>query len=125
MANPRRIAGGIVLFAVLASLVTLVVFWNAAPPSKTKLQGLIGDFMTCLPQDITTPERDEIRGIMDRFYKRAMSGKVHAKDVVEIQNDLGEYVAKGTIPRSELSEFLSKVGKATRRLDSDDRRPED
>jgi hypothetical protein len=81
--------------------------------------------MKCLPEDITAPQREEIRGIMDRFYQRAMSGKVHPKDVVEIQNDLEEYVSKGEIPKPELFEFVSKVGTATRRLDPDHQPPED
>jgi hypothetical protein len=125
MDNPRRIVGAIVLLAALASLTGLLIFWNAAPPAETKLNGLIGDFIKCLPQDVTPAEREEILGIMNRFYKRAMGGKVHPKDIVEIQNDLGQYIAKGTIPRSELPEFLSKVGKATRRLDSGNQQPED
>jgi hypothetical protein len=118
MYNARKIAGAVVLVAVVASLIGLLVFRNAAPPAERTLEKLSGDFMKCLPQDIKPAERDEIRGIMDRFCRSAMSGKVHAKDVVEIQNDLGEYVAKGTIPRPELGSFLSKVGNATRRLDS-------
>jgi hypothetical protein len=125
MYRSRRIAGAIVLFAGLAALTSLLVFWNAVPPAESKLERLSGDFMKCLPQDIKPAERDEIRGIMDRFCKNAMNGKVHPKDVIEIQNDLGDYVAKGAIPRSELATFLSRVGKATRRLDSPYRQPED
>jgi len=125
MYNPRRIAGAVLLVAALATLSALLIFRNAAPPSERKLKGLVGNFMKCLPEDITAAQREEIRGIMDRFYQRAMSGKVHPKDVVEIQNDLEEYVSKGEIPKPELFEFVSKVGTATRRLDPDHQPPED
>jgi hypothetical protein len=124
MYNPRRIVGVILLVAALATLAGLLIFRNAAPPSERKLAGLVGNFMKCLPEDITAAQREEIRGIMDRFYKRAMSGEVHPEDIVEIQNDLEEYVRKGEIPKSELFEFVSKVGKATRRLDPDHQPPE-
>jgi hypothetical protein len=124
MYNYRRIIGVILLVAALATLTGWLIFRNATPPSEKKLMGLVGNFMMCLPENITAAQREEIRGIMDRFYKRAMSGKVHPQDIMEIQNDLEEYVRKGEIPKSELSEFVSKVGKATRRLDPDHQPPE-
>jgi hypothetical protein len=105
---------------VLSAVVLAVFFFseNSTPPRETELGRLVGGFMECLPESTTTAEREEIRGILDRFYDRAMSGKVDAQDVIEIQNDLRVYVTAGEIPDSVVFGFMSKVGKATRRSES-------
>ena len=88
---------------------------NATPRGDKELEGLVEGFMKTLPDTITVEQRDEIEGIMDRFYYQAIRGNVAADDVIAIENDLRGYVEKGTIPAEELFPFMSKVGKATRR----------
>ena len=116
-----RLSARLVFASLLVvSVVVIAVFFfseKTAPPRETELGRLVGSFMVCLPESTTTAQREEIRGILDRFYDRAMSGKVNAEDVIEIQNDLRVYVNAGEIPDSAVFEFMSKVGKATRRLD--------
>ncbi len=109
-----------IIFAslVILAVVVLAVFFfseKSTPPRDTELGKLVGSFMQCLPETTTTDEREEIRGILHRFYVSAMRGKIHPQDVLEIENDLRVYVTAGEIPDSTVFGFMSKVGKATRR----------
>lgn len=104
------------LVALFATLLAVLYFSErSAPPRSTELGRLVTRFMDCLPENTTLAARDEIAGILDRFYDRAMAGDVDAQDVVEIEDALRSYVTAGEIPDSLIFGFMSKVGEATRR----------
>ena len=107
---------GVMLLAVLGGVFVFYLFLvDKNPRGDTELRGLIDRFVATLPDTTTFDHGDEIQGIMDRFYNNAVSGKVAAEDVLEIEDDLRGYVEKGGIPPEEIFEFMSQVGKATRR----------
>lgn len=109
----------IILVMLIAVLGGTLIFYQSLndknPRGDKELQGLIHGFMRALPDTTTVEQRDEIQGIMDRFYNSAVRGNVAAEDVIEIEADLRGYAEKGGIPAEDLFPFLSKVGKATRR----------
>ncbi len=107
----------LILLAVLIAgvLAFFLVFSDRAPRGDKELSGLIDRFMTTLPDTTGVEQRQEIQGIMDRFYYSAVRGNLAADDVIAIEGDLRGYVEKGGIPAEELFPFMSKVGKATRR----------
>ena len=104
---------------IVAVIGGVLIFYQSlvdnTPRGDTELRGLVDRFMETLPDTTISDHGDEIQGIMDRFYQNAAAGKVAADDVIEIEDDLRGYAAKGGIPPDELSDFMSKVGKATRR----------
>jgi hypothetical protein len=108
------------IFVMLVAVIGGVLIFYQSLSDKTprgdrELEALVDRFMTTLPDTTTADERDEIQGIMDRFYNSAVRGNVAAEDVIAIENDLRGYVEKGEIQAEELFPFMSKVGKATRR----------
>jgi hypothetical protein len=116
LGRPRIVIA--LLLALLAAALVVFLFWQrSAPPRDNQLGQLVSSFMNCLPPSTTAAKREEIRGIMDRFYEKAMRGEIHAEDVIAIENDLRTYVGAGAIPDSLLFGFMSEVGKATRRLE--------
>jgi len=107
---------GVMLLAVLGGVFVFYLFLvDKNPRGDTELRGLIDRFVAALPDTTAFDHGDEIQGIMDRFYDNAVAGKVAAEDVLEIEDDLRGYVEKGGIPPEEIFEFMSQVGKATRR----------
>jgi hypothetical protein len=110
-----------ILFKALVALaaVLIAVFYFSERSDKqgdTELDRLVVGFMDCLPETTTPDARDEIRGILDRYRDRALTGNVHPLDAVEIEDELRSYVAAGAIPDSLIAGFMSRVGKATRRM---------
>ena len=108
----------LILIGLILVLVGVFAFYqnlndNNARADK-ELLGLIDGFMKTLPDTTTVEQRDEIQGIMDRFYYQAIRGNLAADDIISIEGDLRGYVQKGRIPAEELFPFMSKVGKATR-----------
>ncbi|UCH84285.1 MAG: hypothetical protein JSW50_00940 [Candidatus Latescibacterota bacterium] len=117
--DPRiRLMVVILLAAVVAGLVVMLFVKNASVPGDSHLEGLISLFMKeCLPDELSDAQRTEIEGIMDRFYAKAVAGRVYPEDRAAIENDIHMYIDRGGITRLELNDFMSKVGKATRRMD--------
>jgi hypothetical protein len=106
-----------VLLGVLVAgvLVFFLVRSDGGPRGDKELQSLIEGFMKTVPDTTTVEQRQEIQGIMDRFYYNAVRGNLAADDVISIEGDLRGYAEKGGIPAEELFPFMTKVGKATRR----------
>jgi len=109
-----------ILVMLVAVIGGVLIFYQSlvdkAPRADRELEALVDRFMETLPDTTMSDHGDEIQGIMDRFYDNAVTGKVAAEDVIEIEDDLRGYLEKGGIPPKELSDFMSKVGKATRRM---------
>jgi hypothetical protein len=105
--------------AILVAALLAVVYFSqkSQPPRSTELGRLVTSFMECLPESATPTHRDEIRGILDRFYKKAMTGRVDPEDAAAIEHELRGYVTAGAIPDSLIFGFMSRVGEATRRLE--------
>ena len=115
--NPKiRVVAIVVLVALLAGLAFVVFSKISHPTGSRELKTLVDGFMNTLPEKTSAEQREEIQGIMNRFYEKAKNGDLYAEDVVEIGNDLRAYIQKGRIPEEELFGFMSKVGKATRRV---------
>jgi hypothetical protein len=96
-------------------------------PSKQQgrnIAGMTDRFMTCLPEGITSDQKQEIRGILVRFRMNANAGKVTALNQEEIANDLENYTSIGSISMEELRRFMAKVGYYTYRTDPDYNLPE-
>ncbi len=125
MDTRMRIVVAISVAAAAAGLAVLLFVEDANPPGDSRLERLTAQFEECLPEGTTDAQREEIRGIMTRFHDRAMAGRVHPQDVAEIESDLTAYIDRGEILKSELFEFMSKVGSATRGLGSNPQRGED
>jgi predicted AAA+ superfamily ATPase len=75
--------------------------------------------MNCLPEDTSDAAREEIQGILDRFHDRAVMDRIHPVDRLAIENAMIAYVQAGKIPEEDLFDFMSMIGKATRRFDED------
>ena len=116
--DPRmRIVTG-VMIAVGGIVVAALLFLRNEPPSESSYPaGIVEQFMSCLPEETTETQRGEINGIVSRFYDKATSGKIAPQDMVEIENDIKNYISKGKIPKAEIFDFMSKIGEATRRMD--------
>lgn len=112
-----KIAAVSLAVLVAALLAALYFSHKSAPPRNTELGRLVTSFMECLPESAAPADRDEIRGILDRFYKKAMAGRVDPEDAAAIEHELRGYVTAGAIPDSLLFGFMSRVGEATRRLE--------
>jgi len=117
--DPRiRLMVVTILAAVVAGLVVMLFVKNASVPGDSHLEGSIALFMrNCLPEELTDAQRSEIDGIMNRFYAKAVAGRVYPEDRTAIESELEMYIDRGIIMRLELNDFMSKVGNATRRMD--------
>jgi len=107
-----------IVIALSSALVVAAVFFIAlrvsAPTGGQELKKLVTGFMDSLPKDTSAEKRDEIRGIMDRFYAKAVSEGVDPEGLSKIESKLRSYVEKGGIPEDELFGFMSDVGNLTR-----------
>ena len=116
----RSLPGLVLALLVVLSVAVIAAFYlsqRSSQRDRTELEWLAVRFMDCLPKGTTPAKREEIRGILDRFCSTALSGGVHPEDVVQIENELRTYVNAGEIPDSLVFGFVSRVGKATRRLE--------
>jgi hypothetical protein len=101
--------------AVLGIVVVVLMTVRSPEPSGARrLERLVSQFMKSLPDETTAAEREEIRGIMDRFYAKAVVGELDARGVVGIEADIRGFLGRGGITKDELRGFLSKVGSVTR-----------
>lgn len=106
------------MLVVIAVVLLAVLYFSERSDRRpdTELDRLAVEFMECLPEKTKPEAREEIRGIMDRYLQQARIGNVHPLDAVDIENELRSYVTAGSIPDSLVAGFMSKVGKATRRM---------
>ncbi|MEJ2719804.1 MAG: hypothetical protein P8181_01505 [bacterium] len=123
MPSHTRIAVVILALGVIAGLTALLLVRRPAVPHDSALEKSIASFMKCLPEDTTDAQREEIDGIMTRFYIKAVTGQVYPRDVLAITDDIDTYVERGRITHQELIEFMKKVGTATRRMEEEGRPP--
>jgi hypothetical protein len=114
----RRIVFALVIGLVAAGLTTLLLVKKSSVPGDPRLEGTISLFMNeCLPDELTPAQREEIDGIMSRFYANAVAGRVYPTDIAVIEDEIDMYLERGGITRLELNDFMVMVGEATRRMD--------
>jgi hypothetical protein len=124
--EPRlRIIFGALIALCAVAVAVLMLVKKANLPGESRQEELISGFLSCVPEETSDTGREEVRGIMTRFYNRAAEGRIHPRDVVEIEEDLEAYIASGAISKEELFDFMTKVGNATRRMDGGYQRPTD
>ncbi len=107
---------------LVIAAVVLIAIRSSAPSGEKELKKLISEFMNSLPKETTAEQREEIRGIMDRFYAKAVAGEVDAEGLSRIEIELRGYVEKGRITKNELYGFMSEVGSVTRGTEPPPRR---
>ncbi|MDH3216579.1 MAG: hypothetical protein OEN01_09840 [Candidatus Krumholzibacteria bacterium] len=102
----------VLLLVVGAALVVLVLYAirTPTPLREGQLTGLAAQLMTCLPGDLTEPQRAEIEGLLRRFQSRAQAGLVRSEHQREVQDLLKDYVQRGEITRGELNLLMARVG---------------
>jgi hypothetical protein len=100
--------------ALVIAAVVVIAIRSSAPSGGKELKKLISGFMDSLPEEITVEQRDEIRGIMDRFYAKAVSEGVDPESASRIEIELRGYVENRRITKNELYVFMAEVGSVTR-----------
>lgn len=123
MSSHTRIVVVILALGFIAGLAVLLLVRRPTVPHDSALEKSIASFMKCLPENTTDAQREEIDGIMTRFYIKAVTGQVYPQDVLAITGDIDMYVERGRITHQELIEFMKKVGTATRGMEDEGRPP--
>lgn len=117
----------IVAVALIALLGTVLYVWLRVAGQRGDLErtyGLTDPFMKCLPAETTPQQREEIQGILTRFYVRARSGEVRPQDAEEIEARMTRVIERGSIAKTELHELMALVSHYTYLLDPE-RNPPD
>lgn len=117
----RRVRDALLLLSV-SMVVVLAIFMlrKPEPLQETALTGITAQFMECLPDELTDPQRAEIRGLLRRFQSKAQAGLLRAEDQAEVMGLLEQTVARGSIERGELNTLMAKVGYYAFRAQSGD-----
>jgi hypothetical protein len=98
-----------------------VVFRQIQPqlPGVGEFSDETAQFMKCLPGDISQPQREEIKGILTRYYVRSRMGEVTPEDRREVSQDMAGIIERGELSRKELEKFMAKVSYYAFRTDAD------
>ncbi|MFQ5512464.1 MAG: hypothetical protein ACE5EO_11520 [Candidatus Krumholzibacteriia bacterium] len=97
---------------LLAALAVAAAAWFLAKnpgPRSDSLEGLLGNFVECLPADLSEAQVEEIKGILVRYESRVREGKVAALDGAELSREFQRHVAADSISRPELNQLMAKV----------------
>jgi len=114
----KRVVYVLVIALFVAGLTALLIFKKSSVPGDPRLEGTISLFMNrCLPDELSATQREEIDGIMSRFYAKAVTGGVFPEDIAVIEDEINMYLERGGITRLELNDFMAMVGNATRRME--------
>lgn len=120
MDSQKRIVLVVLLAGVVAGLTVMLLVKDSSVPGNTRLEGSIALFINnCLPGETTDAQREEIDGILTRFYAKAISGGIYPLDLADIEAELDMYIERGQITRLELNDFMVMIGEATRRMNEE------
>jgi hypothetical protein len=100
---------GIGVLVIVLILGALFFLQEKSISMKTHIKKLNSEFITCLPENLTPQQVDEVSGILERFHEMSSQGKVETADQSEVKKDLVRYIQQGEIAYKELSSFMAKV----------------
>ncbi len=107
----RWLVAGILLIFVVAG--ALFFLRDGEITVETNIETLNSEFITCLPEELTAQQVEEIAGILARFHEMSSQGKVELSDQIVIKEDLVNYIRMGAISNRELNTFMAKVSYLT------------
>jgi hypothetical protein len=100
---------GIGLAAILIAVGAVFLLMERDLTIETRIQKLNSEFLTCLPQELTPQQVDEVTSILSRFHEMSAQGNVEPSDQLLVKEDLVKYIQQGEINFSELNTFMAKV----------------
>lgn len=118
----RWLVAGVLLIFVVAG--ALFFLRDREITVETHIETLNSEFITCLPEELTAQQVEEIAGILARFREMSSQGKVELSDQIVVREDLVKYIHMGAISNRELSTFMAKVSYLTFKSDPNYNLPE-
>ncbi len=106
MTKATRIA--MLLAAVVGGLVVVVLMSDRGSGGET-LNGLLADFMKCLPNDLTEVQVEEVESILLRYQANVRQSNVRAQDGIELTESFKRHVATKHISRNDLNQLMVRV----------------
>ncbi len=106
MIKAARIA--MVLLAVVGGLMVVFLMSERESGGET-LDGLLADFMKCLPADLTEAQVEEVESILLRYQINVRRSNVRAQDGVELSESFKRHVAAKRISRDDLNQLMVRV----------------
>ncbi|MEE9269942.1 MAG: hypothetical protein V3V49_06740 [Candidatus Krumholzibacteria bacterium] len=97
------------LLIAIGIALTAAFFFLQSPGSGGGPGGLLGDFMECLPSDLTDAQLDEIESILLRYEATVLEGRVRPQDGAELTREFQRHVDAGGIDRTDLNQLMAKV----------------
>lgn len=90
---------------------------GCADREEARWNRLTKGFMSCIPDTMPEPRRQEIEGLLETFFTRANMGLVYDEDVARVESKLMMYIDGGWIDPDTLVHFMALVGYSTYRKD--------
>jgi len=87
----------------------MFVLMSDRGPGAETLNGLLADFMKCLPADLTEAQTEEVASILLRYQVNVRRSNVRAQDGIELTESFKRHVAAKRISRNDLNQLMARV----------------
>jgi hypothetical protein len=107
-----------ILVMMIVAGVAATSMYRYATSDGAQRDELLKEFLLVLPDRYQDYHKEEITGLLVRFWYRFDTGKVEAADYEEVMASLDDYVTLGEINQEDLNYLMAQVGYYTFKTES-------